>query len=368
MVEIICNDERHRRKLIFTNSRTASNAEVYEKVIKEMVKRCLERSEPFQFNVTQTRNKFKKLMSTCKTALMTQKTASGIKRFQDQKELGHWFNTLLPLMKTRESCQPERAVEPSSGEKLPGSEDIDTSEDTASSSRTELEDQALQIDRAIVDDIPEKEKSSTSRKDLYVPVKAGSSGKGSRSMAKKIEATNHQVNEVLGQIKTIIEAERNSTKEILDFFEKENERSRQHELEIFKIMFQTPAFQHQIPPMAMQGQQNLPTVQHDTRSMSNHHHPSNYNQVNTNMTNIMFGSGSNHSQNSGNQNGSEFSATHVNPSLSNVTYGGIISHTQNSDTQVSPQYSGTNGMNVNSAASNLGDYSSFVNETYMQLM
>ena len=57
------------------------------------------------------------------TALMTQKTASGIKRFQYQKELGHWFNTYLPLMKTRESCQPDQAVEPSSGEKLPGSED-----------------------------------------------------------------------------------------------------------------------------------------------------------------------------------------------------------------------------------------------------
>ena len=82
----------------------------------------------------------------------------------------------------------------------------------------------------------------------------------------------------------------------------------------------------------------------------------------------MFGSGSSHSQNSGNQNGSEFSATHVNPSLSNVTYGGITSHTQNSDTQGSLQYSGTNGMNVNSAASDLGDYSSFVNKTYMQLM
>ena len=125
-------------------------------------------------------------------------------------------------------------------------------------------------------------------------------------MAKKIEATNHQVNEVLGQIKTALEVERNSTKEILDFFEKENERFRQHELEIFKIMFQTPALQHPIPPMAMHGQRNIPTVQHDIRSMSNQHHPCNYNQVNTNMTNIMFGSGSSHSQDSGNQNGSEF--------------------------------------------------------------
>ena len=88
LVDIISNDERHRRKLIFTNSRTASNAEVYEKVIKEMVKRCQERSEPFQFNVTQTRNKFKKLMSTCKTALMTQKNSQWHQKISRSKGAG----------------------------------------------------------------------------------------------------------------------------------------------------------------------------------------------------------------------------------------------------------------------------------------
>ena len=86
------------------------------------------------------------------------------------------------------------------------------------------------------------------------------------------------------------------------------------------------------------------------------------------MTNMMFGSGSSYSQNTGNQNGSEFSVTHVNPSLSNVTYGGIISHTQNSDTQGGSQNSGTNGMNENCIASDLGGHSSFENKIEMQLM
>ena len=36
LIDIICSNEHHKRKLIFTNSRTASNAEVYEKVMKEM--------------------------------------------------------------------------------------------------------------------------------------------------------------------------------------------------------------------------------------------------------------------------------------------------------------------------------------------
>ena len=45
---------------------------------------------------------------------MTIKTATGIKRFQDNKGYGAWFNQLLPLVQSRDSCQPEMAVEPSS--------------------------------------------------------------------------------------------------------------------------------------------------------------------------------------------------------------------------------------------------------------
>ena len=42
------------------------------------------------------------------------KTGSGIKRFQEDKEYGKWFNQLLPLVQTRASCQLEQAIEPSS--------------------------------------------------------------------------------------------------------------------------------------------------------------------------------------------------------------------------------------------------------------
>ena len=40
-------------------------------------------------------------------------TASEIKRFQDKKSLGTWFDILLPLVQPRVSCQPEQGVEPS---------------------------------------------------------------------------------------------------------------------------------------------------------------------------------------------------------------------------------------------------------------
>ena len=40
------------------------------------------------------------------------KTASGIKRFQEDQELGAWFNKLLSVVKTIDSCQPEQSIEP----------------------------------------------------------------------------------------------------------------------------------------------------------------------------------------------------------------------------------------------------------------
>ena len=84
------------------------------KIIDELKKRCLERGETFSYDVSQTREQFKRCMSECKNASLTMKTASGIKRFQENKGYGKWFNCLLPLVQSRVSCQPEQAVDPSS--------------------------------------------------------------------------------------------------------------------------------------------------------------------------------------------------------------------------------------------------------------
>ena len=40
------------------------------------------------------------------------KTAGGVKRFQEGKTNGAWFNYLFALVKTRENCQPDKAIEP----------------------------------------------------------------------------------------------------------------------------------------------------------------------------------------------------------------------------------------------------------------
>ena len=62
--------------------------------------------------MNQVRNKLKKLISECKKAALTIETATGIDRFQEKKIYGPWFALLFALVKTRDSCQPERAIVP----------------------------------------------------------------------------------------------------------------------------------------------------------------------------------------------------------------------------------------------------------------
>ena len=236
LVDIIANDDNLKRKLVFTNTPTTSNAEAYKKVVKEMEKRCDARGETFELDVTQTRNKFKKLMSTCKSALVTIKTASGIKRFQDDKQFGSWFNKLAELMKSRASCQPDQAIEPiitlndtsdsSSNAEL---EEVEENNETAALRREENESDV----HSVSDQTPSSSRSGQKRP-LYVPIKG--------NKTPKWKGNTDQVNEVLIQIKVALEEEKNSTKEILKFFERENEKARQHELELFRMMFQPISF------------------------------------------------------------------------------------------------------------------------------
>ena len=62
--------------------------------------------------MAQTRTKFKRCVSICRNALLKANTVSGIKRFQEDQELGAWFNKLLSVVKTMDSCQPEQSLEP----------------------------------------------------------------------------------------------------------------------------------------------------------------------------------------------------------------------------------------------------------------
>ena len=49
----------------------------------------------------------------CKKAALTIKTATGVvKRFQDDKNYGVWFDRQFELVKTRDTCRPDLATEP----------------------------------------------------------------------------------------------------------------------------------------------------------------------------------------------------------------------------------------------------------------
>ena len=116
LVDIIVNDSGYKTNLIFVNTKNQRNGSIYEAILKELKSRASGRGENLAFSINQVRTKFKKCISICKKAALTIKTSTGIKRFQEERELVKWFNQLLPVVRTRDSCQPEHAVELSSSE------------------------------------------------------------------------------------------------------------------------------------------------------------------------------------------------------------------------------------------------------------
>ena len=157
LVDVICSSEYYKKKLIFTNTKNSKNAEIYANVLKDLGQRYEDGS--FPFSVDQLRNKFKKCISECKKIALTVKTSTGVKRAQDEKQLGAWFNQLFPLVQTRDSCNPDMAVESSSSLQLSDGEPVKR----ASDNRTPTDEQSSDgIDQG---DDPDKKQ--------FVPIRKG---------------------------------------------------------------------------------------------------------------------------------------------------------------------------------------------------
>ena len=77
-------------------------------MLKELKSRAGGKGNSVPFTVAQVRTKFKKCISECKKAALKIKTATGVKRFQDDKNYGVWFDRLFELVKTRDSCRQPR--------------------------------------------------------------------------------------------------------------------------------------------------------------------------------------------------------------------------------------------------------------------
>ena len=125
IINVICSNDYLVKKLVFQNTKSSSNGELFKKVVADSQKACLERGQNFEFDITRTRTKFKSCVSLYETAAMTAKTATGIQLFQDDKNLGRWFNQLFPFVKSRESAQPEQAIEPSAPQEVALDENYD---------------------------------------------------------------------------------------------------------------------------------------------------------------------------------------------------------------------------------------------------
>ena len=195
LIDIIVNDDNFKTKLIFQNTKNQQNGKLYESILKELKKRALERGEQITFSPSQLRTKFKKCVQECKKAALTIKTATGIKRFQDSKNYGLWFNQLFAVVKTRDSCQPEQTLEPS---KVPRKDEKSG----------------------------ENKNSEKDHERLFVPVKGSAKKKKPDNSAEAVK--------LLKQI-----AENDHSKNVIDSLRDEMEKSREHELKLFQMMCQT---------------------------------------------------------------------------------------------------------------------------------
>ena len=223
LIDVVCESEYFRKKLIFTNNKAVKNTEVYTKVVKQVEIRFKERGEVFPFSVVQSRTKFKACVSTCKKAAMLRKTASGLKNFMDKKGYGIWFTKLYPLVESRDSCNPDLAEEPS----------------FSVGNKTDAGQQQAENDFG--DELQEtetNESKDSSKGEIYVPMPP-------RKKFKK-ESTNGLLREAVNSFNRI--AAQDPTDTLLAHLREEGERNRQHEVRMAEMQMQL--FQNMMAMMA----------------------------------------------------------------------------------------------------------------------
>ena len=101
---------------------------IYKKVLVELKERAAARNEEVPFDLVLLRIKFKKAIAECKKTALTIKNSTGIKRFIKEKGYGPWCNSLFAIVKTREACRLELAIEPSSFESKQSTSSLTDSE------------------------------------------------------------------------------------------------------------------------------------------------------------------------------------------------------------------------------------------------
>ena len=202
MIDIVVNNDYYKTKLVFTNNKNQRNGEIYERIKKELKERAAERNSQFVLSIIQMRTKFKKCVSDCKNAAMTIKTATGIKRFQENQGYGKWFPVLFAVVKTIESCQPDQAIEPSP---------------SPCSSLS-------QVDTANVEDLESTESAET---EMFIPIKRA-------RKEKKKSPIDAALVETLDLVKEVVKND--PTRDLINFMREEMDKAREHELKLFYLL------------------------------------------------------------------------------------------------------------------------------------
>eukprot|EP00794_Sanderia_malayensis_P014834 gene14834-16373_t len=195
VVDVVVNNESFKKKLIFTNTSNATKSRAYEGIIKEVNDRSTKRGESFGFSTTQ-----------------------------------------------RESCDPGQSIEPCT-EMTEGGTLLDNSVIPESSSRENGPGKSSRDDGQGSSREDEKSNEKEKREKLFIRKKQA-----------------HKRSRAIEELKTVVVSamERiDKTDNLIQYFQQENERARQHDLQLFKMLTaaNTPqplTMQHTYLPLTMQ--------------------------------------------------------------------------------------------------------------------
>ena len=67
MIDIICSDKIMKKNFVFRNQKPAANAKCFKKIADLMNQRAADNDRKYWVSLLQARNKFKKLVSDCKS-------------------------------------------------------------------------------------------------------------------------------------------------------------------------------------------------------------------------------------------------------------------------------------------------------------
>ena len=90
MIDIICSDKIMKKKFFFRNQKFPTNTKFFERIADLVNQRAAGNNGKYWVSFSQAQNKFKKLVSDCKSVSLTQRTASGIARCQVEKDFSKW--------------------------------------------------------------------------------------------------------------------------------------------------------------------------------------------------------------------------------------------------------------------------------------